>query len=253
MIKKYLKIGAWVFIAGYLVVSLGIIAFQEKARTIESYQVVFQDTSKGFVTHTMVDTLLEHEFQISTATQSQLDIARMEDTIRKIPGVKHAEIYSEIGGHLVIEIEKETPILRVMDANHACGYISASGRLIPCRRHYLPRLAVANGHFRLPDELNGQQVQSNKELHMLYETALYIQQYPFWQAQIEQLYINQQGDLELIPRVGAHIIILGDTRQLEWKFEKLYVMYTKGFKIKDWNRYEFINLKYGNQVICTKR
>ncbi|MFW6222798.1 MAG: cell division protein FtsQ, partial [Bacteroidota bacterium] len=58
---------------------------------------------------------------------------------------------------------------------------------------------------------------------------------------------------EIIPRVGAHFIHFGSIDQYEWKFKKLKYLYKKGFSKEGWNKYEQINLKYKNQIICTKR
>jgi cell division protein FtsQ len=74
-----------------------------------------------------------------------------------------------------------------------------------------------------------------------------------WNAQFVQLYLNRENEYELIPRVGAHIILLGDMENFSYKLRKLKALYLKGLNKKGWNNYEQINLKYSNQVVCTKR
>jgi cell division protein FtsQ len=83
--------------------------------------------------------------------------------------------------------------------------------------------------------------------------ASYIAGDPFWNAQIVQVYVNREGEFELVPRVGAQIILFGDGSQIRQKFFKLETLYREGFRQKRWNHYEIINLKYNNQVICTKK
>ena len=53
--------------------------------------------------------------------------------------------------------------------------------------------------------------------------------------------------------MGSHKIILGSAHDLEKKFEKLKVFYRKGLEKVGWDRYQTINLKFENQVVCTKR
>jgi len=53
--------------------------------------------------------------------------------------------------------------------------------------------------------------------------------------------------------VGAHIIEFGDINAHEEKFDKLYALYSQGLKREGWNKYIRINLKYKEQVVCTKR
>jgi cell division protein FtsQ len=52
--------------------------------------------------------------------------------------------------------------------------------------------------------------------------------------------------------VGNHKIILGDCSDLEQKFKKLFAFYKDGLNKIGWNTYKTINLKYKNQVVCTR-
>ena len=64
---------------------------------------------------------------------------------------------------------------------------------------------------------------------------------------------NRNQEFEIIPRVGAHQILLGNAENLELKFRNLKILYEEGLAYEGWNKYEIINLKYNNQVICSKR
>ena len=55
----------------------------------------------------------------------------------------------------------------------------------------------------------------------------------FWKAQIIQLHMNDDKEIELIPRVGNHIILLGSEEEMEAKFEKLMLFYKKEFSKLD--------------------
>ena len=72
-------------------------------------------------------------------------------------------------------------------------------------------------------------------------------------AQIEQLYVNKEFEIELIPRVGNHRIVVGDATDIKTKLDKLKVFYDKGLNKTGWNEYSVINLKFANQVVCKKR
>jgi cell division protein FtsQ len=80
----------------------------------------------------------------------------------------------------------------------------------------------------------------------------YIYHDKFWRAQIEQIYVKKDN-FELIPRVGTQIIEFGDISNYEYKFKKLKALYEQGFSKVGWNKYKTINLKYNNQIICTKK
>ena len=80
----------------------------------------------------------------------------------------------------------------------------------------------------------------------------FIAGHELWSAQIVQIYVNNQGEYELIPRIGPHIIILGDLEDYRAKFEKLELFYKDGLNHVGWNQYLKINLKYKDQIVCTK-
>ena len=75
----------------------------------------------------------------------------------------------------------------------------------------------------------------------------------FWKAQIAQVHVTATHEIELVPRVGDHTIVLGRPGNYARKFEKLYTFYEKGLTQVGWNKYSRINLDYSNQVIGTKK
>ena len=87
----------------------------------------------------------------------------------------------------------------------------------------------------------------------LYRLAMYITHDKFLKAQIDQIYVNESGEFELVPRVGNQLIILGSADDLEAKFKKLFAFYKYGLNKIGWNKYNTINLKYKNQVLCSKQ
>ena len=76
---------------------------------------------------------------------------------------------------------------------------------------------------------------------------------PFWDAQIEQIYVTENNEIELIPRIGDNLILLGKIDNFEQKLENLQCLYEQALSKVGWNKYDTINLKYNNQVICSKR
>jgi cell division protein FtsQ len=60
-------------------------------------------------------------------------------------------------------------------------------------------------------------------------------------------------EIELVPRVGQHIIYLGQIDGYEEKLERLLIFYEKGLSQTGWNQYTGISLKYKDQVVCTKK
>ena len=71
---------------------------------------------------------------------------------------------------------------------------------------------------------------------------------------MHQINVTNEKELELYLAVGNHKIIFGDANDIEEKFKKLKIFYTEGLNKTDgWNKYSVINVKYKNQVVCTKK
>ena len=76
---------------------------------------------------------------------------------------------------------------------------------------------------------------------------------PFWQAQTCQLNVLADGTLELVPRMGDHIIYLGAPTGMEKKLDRLRKFYKYGLSHAGWSRYQRISVEFDNQIICKKR
>jgi len=65
---------------------------------------------------------------------------------------------------------------------------------------------------------------------------------------------NRKGErvVELVPRVGNHIIFLGKLDDYQRKLHKLETFYQKAVKTVGWEKYARVDLEYDGQIICTK-
>jgi len=86
----------------------------------------------------------------------------------------------------------------------------------------------------------------------VFATANFIRKDSLWDAQIGQIYVNQDHEIELIPRVGSQRILLGNADSLDAKFRNLLAFYKKALPQVGWDAYKTINIKYANQVIGVK-
>ena len=158
---------------------------------------------------------------------------------------------------------------------------------MPLSNQYTARVAIANGNIHIPystvyeledlekrihrifrkknssavqnisliEELGIKQEElpGAKQLKDLFTLSKYVHNSSFWRSQISQIYVNENGDFEFSPRVGKHIIVFGSIENINEKFENLMTFYRKGLNKTGWNEYSIINLKFKNQVVCTKR
>ncbi len=109
----------------------------------------------------------------------------------------------------------------------------------------------------LERELNRVIVTGNVEksfaMKDLYKFGVFLHNNKFWDALIEQIHVLPDRNIELVPRVGDHLVYLGKLDNFEDKLARLKEFYKKGLNQVGWNKYSRINLEFSNQIICTKR
>lgn len=156
--------------------------------------------------------------------------------------VKNAEVFVNNQNIVKINIYERTPILRIIPDNGESYYIDDEGLRMPLSNRFKAYLPIASGSIKESFALNE-----------LYTIAQFLRKDIFWNAQIEQIVVQPNEELILIPRVGDQQIILGKTDGFREKLDKLMAFYQKGQNETGWNKYSVINLKYDKQVVCTKR
>lgn len=262
--KSLREIIVWIFIAAYLVVVLGFVSAERKTIPCISVNVAITDeTNNHFVEEDdIISTLYEKHKNILGHPIDSINLSILEEIIHEHPSIKNAEIYANIHGELNIDIQQRNPILRIINYNRESYYIDDEGALMPLSDKYTAHVLVANGKINEPYKLRyttdivnfakEEEFNRGEILKDLYILSKYIYEDEFWNAQFEQIYFNGI-DFELIPRVGTHVIVLGSIENYKEKLRNLKAVYEVGFKKYGWNTYSKINLKYNNQVICTKR
>ena len=93
----------------------------------------------------------------------------------------------------------------------------------------------------------------NSILKDIYYLVNYINDDNFWSAQIDQIYVDSNDEIDLIPRVGNQTIHLGTIENLKGKLRNLEAFYDKVLPEVGWNKYSVINLEFKDQIVCKKR
>jgi len=257
--KWILKIGIWLGLTVYLVVVLGLVTDKVKETPCQSLSVELNDTAGNhFISEQEVYSyILDHDKKLLGRPLGNIKTDLVEKTVASIPFVRNAEVFKTSEGSLHVAIKQREPVMHVLVSGGKSYYVDMEGFIMPESASYTPRTLVVNGSFlsgvKTGKNLFDPEMKNFQSLKNAWKIACYIHQNRFWKAQIEQIWISGLGEFTLIPRVGAQSILFGDISSLQDKFENLYLLYKQGFSKEGWNTYKQINLKYENQVVCTKR
>ena len=242
--KKTLIVVFDIVIAVYL--ALAVSSFNtptEKATVCSEVKInINNEADNGFINASEVKKLLERSHAYPLARpMAEIDARHIEEELQKSPFVDKAECYKTQSGHVCISIRQRTPILHVLASSGDSYYLDTHGNILPESR-YASDMIVATGHIS--------RKYAQKTLTMIGNELLGDK---FWQNQVVQVNILADGTLEIVPRVGDHIVYLGAPTGIAKKLDRLRKFYLYGLNQAGWNKYAYISVEFDNQIICKKR
>ncbi len=260
--KRFLNILFWVAVIAYYFLALGFVSERRHEQICTAVEITVIDSMRShFVTAADISRMVDNRIQKMTGKLfDSIHAQKIEQQLNDYAPVHCAEIYKTVNGAVHIDVRQRTPAFRVINRFGESFYIDEQGELLKHSSRYCAHVLVANGYINLrPEQKNFNvltaDVPEGKRniMRELFDLANYINDNKFWKAQIQQIYVNEDGDFELIPLVGAHVIVFGAFEKPDIKFAKLMSFYRNGLNVKGWNTYDVINLKYEGQIVCTKR
>jgi cell division protein FtsQ len=255
----------WLMVITYLVVALSFASNKAEMAVCSSIDINIADSlNNAFVTKSDVLKTLEREHSNFIGIPlSMINTHILEQQIKAMQAVKGAEVYKTAEGKLAINIEQRKPIVRIINRQGQSYYIDVEGRTLPLSSKFTSHVLIINGNITEPFNIEpnievlkwtGKNITNESPLIcQLYDFAKFIVNDPFWRAQITQIYVDNPNSIELIPRVGPHTVILGNLDEYRTKLAKLKLFYERALPEEGWNKYKEINLKFKNQIVCTKR
>ena len=187
-----------------------------------------------------------------------VSVSEVESKINGLRELKEAEVYITIDGTMHVYANQRDPVMRVMPDGGGDFFIDNDGVVVRKRNLYTPRLHIVGGNVNISSAmLNGVSVLDtsikNSILKDIYYLVEYINDDSFWSAQIDQIYVDNNDQIDLIPRVGNQVIHLGTNENIEGKLRNLAAFYDKVLPEVGWNKYSVINLEFKDQIVCKKR
>jgi cell division protein FtsQ len=172
---------------------------------------------------------------------NEINPRSIEEVLRQSPFVENAECYRTREGKICITLKQKTSILRVKADNGDDYYLDNHGSMMSNTR-YPSNLIIATGH-----------ISRKYAQKVLTPIGITLINNKFWQNQIEQINVLADGSMEIVPRVGEHIIYIGRPTNLEKKLQRLEKFYRYGLSVAGWNKYSYISVEFDNQIICKKK
>lgn len=233
-----------VVLVGYLVYSvLAMTDRHEDSRLCRGVDLHITDSLHfDLIDEEMVLAVLqEHSIDPVGMPLEEIEPEKIEATLLMHPLVGKVQCYKTGGDMLRINLSSKVPLVRVINNRGQDFYVDSRGEILT-QRSLAVQLPVATGYI-------DRQFAAGE----LLEVVRVIDRSEFWKAQVEQINVTKDGQIELVPRVGDHLLIIGTADNVEDKLDRLMNFYEKGLDNVGWNKYRSISVAYENQVVCKKR
>ncbi len=215
-------------------------AHKNERRKLKAAMVVFENETSPFIRPETVNKLLiENKTDAAAIQKVALDLNKLEKSVNKNEMIEKSEVFVSIDGVLKAVVKQKTPIARVF-TNEGSFYIDYQGSTMPLSDEYTARVPIVSG------EINGQNRDDlNKLLRFVYDDA-------FLKKNIIGIQILPSGSLKMLSRDFNYTIEFGKTINVERKFNNYKAFYQKAVLDSSLYHYKNINLKFTQQVVCTK-
>lgn len=241
MIKKVIKYIVFIGLIFGLFFLYSFTTKRNQKKVVEAIEVEFNEGSNPFLTHESVNKLLiQSQVTVKKEPKSILDLHHLEKRVTSNPYVEKARVFITLGGVLKTHITQKEPIARVISDGEVY-YVDKEGVKIPLSKTFSARVPIINGS------------NLSEKLSEITELVLFISQDQFLQKEVTGIQKLATDEYVLTVRSGDHRVEFGKYEDVNLKFKKLKAFYNKAIKDKTIKKYKTINLKYHNQVVCTKQ
>jgi cell division protein FtsQ len=232
---------------------LFVFAWQAKSgKQCKGIQIELTGTNNGFLFMDEKEILrLINEQGVTVGMPvGKINLSQLEKSLAATKWVAHTDIYLDNQQQLQVKIEQRVPIARIFTASGNSFYIDNIAQKLPLRQLSVMRLPVFTG---FPSD---QEMMSKPDSSLLQDILYFaklIQQDSFYSAQIAQINIASNGDFEMIPTLGDHMVLIGSVEHLEDKLNRLYTFYKKVWLHTGINAYQVLDLRFDRQIVALKK
>ena len=235
----------WITIRLVLMFGLVIVLFsftsnRNENRKLTKTKVVFVGENASFLKQETVNKLLiENNADASAIRKDKLDLNKLEKAVSSNQMVEESEVFVTIDGVLKAVVKQKTPIVRVFDGKRSF-YIDYKGNTMPLSANFTARVPLVLGVIRK---------QNSEALAELFRK---IYDDEFLKKNIIAIQIMPNGSLKMLNRNFDYQIDFGGAKNVDAKFQNYKAFFQKAVVNSSLYKYKKIDLRFTQQVICTK-
>jgi len=241
-----MKLFNWSTIRLVLMFSLVIFLYsftsnRNNNRKLTKSVVVFVGDDAPYINQETVNKLLiENNKDAKSIGKDKLDLNRLEKRLNSHEMIEKSDVFVSIDGVMKAVVKQKTPVARVFDGDNSF-YIDYKGNRMPLSANYTARVPLVSG------------VINKKNREKLAEFFRIMYDDEFLKKNIIGVQIMPNGNLKLLNRNYNYQIDFGGTIRMNAKFNNYKVFFQKAVLDSSLYKYKTIDLRFAQQVICTKK
>lgn len=254
-IRKVLFVIMWLVIGGGMLTLLIAAMGRQNREGCKGYEINIKgDAQELFLSKQEITKLLTTAAggPIKGQQMGSLNLRKMEKLLEDNNWVRNAELYFDSRNVLHVNVTERVPVARIFNTAGRSFYIDTAGQQLPLSDKITARVPVFTG-FPARSRYSSADSALLKEMVGI---ASFVDSDPFWNAQVSQVDLVSCGDkcwtYEMTPVAGNHIVRLGDGKNIERKFHRLYLFYQQVLSKTGLDRYPIVDVGFAGQVVGVK-
>lgn len=213
---------------------------RNEERKLKKIIVEFVDENSPFITEEAVNKLLiENNSSVKNIQKDKVDLKELEQNLNNHNMIQKCEVFVTVDGVLKAVIKQKTPVARVFGSSSSF-YIDYEGHKMPLSDNFTARVPIVSGTI------------NKKNSEDLTKVFRYIYEDDFLQKNIIGVEVLPDGSLKMMNRNFNYVIDFGKTINVDKKFKNYKAFFQKAVQDSLINNYKTVNLKFTQQVVCTK-
>ena len=235
----------WTNLRLVLIFSLVVFLYSFSSKRNENRKLLkstveFVGNDQLFVTHETVNKLLiENNKDASAIRKVALDLNSLEKSINNHEMVEKSEVFVSVDGVLKAVVKQKTPVVRIVTSQESY-YLDYMGTKMPLSEIHTARVPLVKGTI------------TNENKQLVSDLFRYIYADEFLRKNIIGVEILPSGSVKMKNRNFDFTIEFGKIINVEEKFKNYQAFFQKAVQDKTIEKYKNINLKFTQQVVCTK-
>jgi len=248
-VRKILQLLLTVVVTSCCIIAMVSASRIEGSKYLSTIQVHIRNDKKyHFIEqeHIMDLAINNRHVDVMHTPLAKLDVHAIEQVIKADPWVAEAQAYIDIDRVMHMYVVQRVPVARIFEQSGESYYMDGTLSIMPLSANYIYYTTVVTNVPAMGSDSAYTALKTQ-----IYSLVSAIQADSFWNAQISQVAIDSMGMFELVPVLGNHKILFGDTANTREKLDNLMVFYKKVLNRIGWDKYETLDLRFNNQVVAS--